>query len=93
VIPVLLEGDTDVPVVRRLFEFIGLEMGTIYGLRGKSWLDQRLNAYSRAARHRQWFALRDLNGDEACAPSSVAEILPERSRGMCLRIAVRAMES
>src|SRR6266852_4425099 len=68
-------------------------MGTIYGLRGKSWLDQRLNAYNRAAQHRQWFALRDLNGDAACAPSLMAEILRERSRGMCLRIAVRAIES
>jgi len=93
VIPVLLEGDTDVPVVRRLFEFIGLEMGTVYGLRGKNWLDQRLNAYNKAARHRTWFALRDLNGDATCAPGLVAGILPERSRGMCLRIAVRAMES
>lgn len=92
-IPVLVEGDTDVPVIRKLFDMLGLEIGTVYGLRGKYWLDQRLQAYNQAARHRQWFALRDLNGDADCAPSLLAELIPMRSQGMCFRVAVRAIES
>lgn len=92
-IPVVLEGDTDVPVVGRLFEMAGLELGTVYGLRGKNWLDQKLPAYNNAARHTQWFALRDLNGDAPCAAGLVELLLPARAAGMCLRIAVRASES
>lgn len=92
-IPVVLEGDTDVPVVSRLFELVGLELGTVYGLRGKNLLDQRLPAYNNAARHSQWFALRDLNGDAPCAAGLVEALLPHRAAGMCLRIAVRATES
>ena len=92
-IPVLVEGDADVPVIRRLFELVGLEVGTIYGLRGKNWLDQRLAAYNSAAHHRQGFALRDLNGDADCAPHLMREILPTRADGMCFRVAVRAMEA
>lgn len=81
------------PVVRRLFERVGLSMGTVYGLRGKSWLDERLAAYNQAARHRRWFVLRDLDGDAHCAPDLIARLLPDRASGMCLRIAVRAIES
>jgi len=93
VIPVLLEGDPEVAVVQRLFEAAGLEMGTVYGGRGKSWLDQRLPAYNHAARHGRWFVLRDLDGDADCAPALVAKILPVQADGMCLRVAVHALES
>lgn len=92
-IPVLVEGDTDVPVVRRLLQLVGLELGTVYGLRGKNWVDQRLAAYNSAARHARWFVLRDLNRDAPCAPTLIQRILPAPAVGMCFRISVRATES
>lgn len=92
-IPVLVEGDTDVPIVRRLLEMIGFEVGTVYGLRGKGWLDYRLPAYNHAARYARWFVLRDLNDDAHCAPELLGRLLTNPARGLCLRIAVRASEA
>ena len=48
-IPILVEGDTDVPIARRLLELVDFEVGSVYGLRGKNWLDGRLHAYNAAA--------------------------------------------
>lgn len=92
-IPALVEGDTDVPVLRRILESVGLELGTVYSLKGKNWLDGKLSAYNNAARVRRWVVLRDLNGDADCAPELVGRILPWPAEGMCLRIAVKAVES
>ena len=92
-IPALLEGDTDVPIVERLLEFVGLQLGTVYGLRGKNWIDARLRNYNRAALYGRWFVLRDLNGDADCAPSLIRTVLPEPATGMCFRVAVRTAES
>jgi len=93
VIPVLVEGDSDVAVARRLLDLVGLELGPVYGLRGKNLLDQRLDAYNQAARRRKWLVLRDLNGDARCAPELAGRLLPHPSRGMCFRVAVRALEA
>lgn len=87
-IPVLLEGDTDVPVVRSLLALVGRELGTVYGLRGKNFLDERLNAYNAAARYSPWLVLRDLNSDAACAPELLRVLLPRPANHMCFRIAI-----
>jgi len=93
VIPVVVEGDTDVPIARNLLGLVGLDVGTVYGLRGKHWLDQRLRAYNHAARFDRWFVLRDLNGDAPCAPQLLQNLLPAPTVGMCFRIAIRASEA
>ncbi len=33
---ILVEGSTDEPVAKRLLNHLGLEVGTVYGRRGKS---------------------------------------------------------
>lgn len=93
VIPVLVEGDGDVPIARRLLEFVGFEIGTVYGLSGKNRVDERIEAYNEAARFAKWLVLRDLNGDAPCAPELLRHLLPDPSRGMCFRLAVRAAEA
>ena len=52
----------------------------------------KLKAFNQAARHKSWFALCDLDDDE-CAPARVRDFLPDPARGMCFRIAVRAVET
>lgn len=92
-IPVLLEGDGDVPIARRLLESVGLEIGAVYGLNGKNRVDERLEVYNEAARFAKWLVLRDLNGDAPCAPQLLRDLLPNPSPGMCFRLAVRAAEA
>ena len=92
-IPVLLEGDGDVPIARRLLESVGLEIGAVYGLNGKNRVNERIDAYNEAARFGKWLVLRDLNGDAPCAPQLLRYLLPNPSPGMCFRLAVRAAEA
>lgn len=92
-ISVAVEGKTDVPVVKRLLDLAGLEMGAVHGQQGKALLDQRLPGYNNAARHAPWLVVRDLDRDAACAPELVAGLLPNPGRWMVFRIAVRAMEA
>jgi len=93
VIPIVVEGDTDVPIAQRLLELVDLEISHVYGLRGKNWLDGKLRAYNAAARYAKWFGMRDLNGDAPCAGALVATLVPKRSAGLCLRLPVRASEA
>jgi hypothetical protein len=92
-IPVLVEGDTEVPIVDKLLALVGTEVGTVYGLKGKDRLDQLLPKYNQAARFGRWFVLRDLNGDGVCAPDLVQRLLPHPATHMCFRVAVRASEA
>lgn len=92
-VTVAVEGPSDVPVVKRILDWAGLEMGPVHGLRGKSWIDQHLPGYNRAARHARWMVLRDLNRDAACAPDLLQRLLPDPAPSMRLRIAVHATET
>ena len=89
----VLEGDVDVPMVERIFSSIGLKMGRIFGLRGKNHIDGRLGAYNNAARHSEWFCLRDLDTDADCAPALLQQLLPRPAPRMRFRLAVRAGEA
>lgn len=90
---VLVEGSTDAPVAKRLLKHSGLEVGTVYGGNGKSDLLRRLPNYNQAARYMPWFVIVDLDTDSKCASQSLQNWLPEPSRGMRFRIAVRAIEA
>jgi hypothetical protein len=93
VVTVAIEGPGDVPLVERLLETVGLDVGNVYVLGGKATLDRRLAGFNHAARHAQWLVLRDLDSDAACAPELKAELLPTPGAHMCFRIAVRAAEA
>lgn len=88
-----MEGDSDVPVVTRILGHIGLEIGPVYGLTGKSRLDHRLQSYNAAARYAPWFVFRDLNGDAGCAPELIPDLLRRPAKHMRFRIAVHATEA
>ncbi|MGH2494819.1 MAG: hypothetical protein ACRDIV_08950 [Ktedonobacteraceae bacterium] len=90
---VLVEGSTDEPVAKRLLKHSGLEVGTVYGRRGKADLLRRLSNYNQAARFSPWFVVVDLDADSQCPSQALGTWLPDPSAGMRCRIAVRAIES
>lgn len=90
---VLVEGSTDEPVAKRLLKHSGLEVGTVYGRRGKADLLRRLLNYNQAARFTPWFVVVDLDTDSQCPPQALRTWIPDPSTGMRCRIAVRAIES
>ena len=88
-----VEGDLDEAVLRRVVEACGGSLGRVYVRGGKPRLVRGIRGYNAAARYSPWVVLIDLDGDAPCAPEYRQELISARSARMCLRIAVRAVES
>jgi hypothetical protein len=86
-----VEGELDEAVLRRLLTGAGATMDRVYGKQGKAQLRERISAYNFAARHGPWVVLVDLG--DGCAPALVREWVPEPAEFLCLRVAVREIES
>lgn len=93
VLSVAVEGDLDEIVVSRLIRLTGGVPGHVYGKKGKAFLLQKLTAYNNAARYSPWLVVVDLDQDADCAPPFALKYLPDPSRSMIFRIAVREIES
>lgn len=89
---ILVEGPSDEAVAKQLLKHVGLEAGPVYGRKGKAHLLERLPNYNQAAQFAPWFAIIDLD-TKPCPPEALQIWLPQPSRGMRFRIAVRAIES
>ncbi len=89
----VVEGDTDLPVARKLVRDAGLDVALELDCAGKSQLDEHLSGYNAAAQGSPWFVLRDLNGDALCAAALLEQRRFKPSQWMCFRIAVREMEA
>lgn len=90
---VLVEGPTDEPVAKKLLEHVGLEVGTIYGRKGKPHLLERVPIYNQAAHFTPWFVLVDLDMDAQCPSQAVLRWLSHPANGMRFRVAVRSVEA
>ena len=66
-----VEGVVDEALLRALLRYVGALPGPIYGKNGKAYLMERLSAYNKAATHRHWVVLVDLDNDADCARISV----------------------
>ena len=64
---VVVEGESDKAVARRVVEFAGRHVLHVTVTRGKTKLDSKLANYSRAARDRPWVVFRD--SDNQCPVS------------------------
>jgi hypothetical protein len=93
VISASVEGITDEAAVRRLVAHVGAGLGDVYGKNGKRQLRNNIRGYNQAARYWPWIVLVDLNSDADCAPELRRDWLPDPSRGMCFRVAVRELEA
>lgn len=92
-ITAVVEGFPDEAVVFALCNKVGLEMGPVYGKKGKAELDERLKGYNNAARFSHWLVLRDLNHDASCAPELSKRLLPNPAHYMNFRVVVREIEA
>ncbi len=89
----VVEGRTDLLVVRRLFHQVGLLNVRQRESGGKRKILDNLQKYNEAAQYTQWIIVLDLDLDEYCAPDYINRILPSPYSGMTLRIAVHSIES
>lgn len=89
----LVEGDADEVVLRRVLAHVGLKCGAVYGKRGKSHVLERLPSYNQAAKLWPWVVVVDLNQDAPCAPDFVRAYLARPATCMRFRVAVRAVEA
>lgn len=92
-ISVAVEGLLDEAVIGRLIRHVGGQLGTVYGKKGKKFLESKIGAYNLAARHGPWIVLIDLDHEQDCAPPVRARWLPYPTGQMCFRIAVRTIEA
>lgn len=90
---VVVEGDTDIPVVSALAASTGWSVASWLDTAGKGRLDGCLREFNRAARGSPWFVLRDLDQDAECAPAFVARSGLQPSRFMVFQLAVRQVEA
>jgi hypothetical protein len=70
-----------------------LEVGAIYGRKGKAHLLDRAPTYNKAAHFAPWFVLVDLDMDEQCPSQAVLRWLAYPANGMRFRVAVRSVEA
>lgn len=92
-IAVVVEGDTDLPVARKLAKDAGLDVSLEIDCGGKHQLDLNLDGYNGSAKGSPWFVLRDLDHDGACAKEWLDAQSFKAQKWMCFRIAVRELES
>lgn len=92
-VTVVVEGDTDIPIARKVVAAVGLQVaGEPIDCGGKDQLDRNLEGYNAAAGYSPWLVLRDLD-DAECAPTLVRQLLATPSALMCLRVPVRSIEA
>lgn len=92
---VVVEGDLDEAVARRLISHVGAETGYVYGRRGKGYVEENIGRFNHAARNAPWlwFVLVDLDDDYECAPRLCRDWLADAAPNLCLRVAVREVEA
>src|SRR5260370_12236039 len=90
---VLVEGIGDEAGGKKLVKDVGLEVGMVYGRRGKAHLLERVPIYNQAAHRVPWFVLADLDMDAQCPSEAIAGWLSKPAHGMRFRIAVRSIEA
>jgi hypothetical protein len=88
-----VEGIVDEVLLRRLCRSLHVKVGQVYGRGGKSYLLSRIAGYNYSAQFRHWLVLVDLDSDAECVPKVLPQWLPNPSRLMSLRVAVRQLES
>ena len=94
ILNLLVEGNLDETVGRRIAEYAGFTVSVVYGKKGNPYVKNKISGFNKSTTHVPMLALADLmdTGIE-CPPGVVESWLPRRSENLLLRIAVREMES
>lgn len=92
-----VEGWTDEPVAEKIISSAGLAPHHTLTADGKANLDKKLPGLNKSAASMPWLVIRDLDRDDErfCIPDLRADLLSghEHEPSMCLRLAVRSIES
>ena len=89
----MVEGRLDEVVLRVVVRHVGGRVGSVYGRKGKQYIQSRLDGYNTAAQYAPWVVLVDMDTDTGCAPSLAETWLPEPAHLMCFRVAVHEIEA
>ena len=87
------EGGVDAAVAERLILYCGASVGLGRVAGGKSKLDPNISRYVESANSLPWLIIRDLDHDATCAPELRTRLSQRYLPLLCLRIAVREIES
>jgi hypothetical protein len=87
-----VEGPSDEVALRKIVNSVGGDLGHVYGRNGKVHILRSLPGYNYAARFQPWIVLVDLDAED-CVVVAKQNWLPVASDHMCLRVAVRELES
>lgn len=93
VLSAAVEGVVDEAVLRRICREVEVQLGTVYGKSGKSFLRKRMSGYNQAASHSWWIVLVDLNNEAECAPQMKGNWVPQPSEKLLFCVAVRSVEA
>ncbi len=86
------EGITDEAVLRRMLQWAGGPGATVHSTSGKARLFRSMTGYVNLSRRQPCFVLVDLDREE-CAPAALRSLSVTPGEGLCVRFAVRAVES
>jgi hypothetical protein len=93
-INLLVEGDIDEAVGRRLLETTGHSAGIFYGKRGWLYIKNKIRGFNTVTKVQPIFALVDfMDTGENCPPRVVTAWVPNKSKNLIFRVVVREIES
>ncbi|HUN08312.1 MAG TPA: DUF4276 family protein [Aggregatilineales bacterium] len=92
-INIVVEGRTDLHVMRRIFHYVGHEIGKVRDDKSKPGLLTDIRKYEQAARYVTWLMLLDLDQDAACGAAYRQSLVSDPQSPLILRIAVRTIEA
>lgn len=94
IINLLVEGDLDEAVGRRLLRHYGAGLGVTWGKQGSGYIKAKVQAFARSSVSMPLLALVDLmDTGLPCAPEVVANWLPHCPSTVLFRVVVREIES
>jgi hypothetical protein len=94
IVNLLVEGYVDEAIARKLIAHSGHTVGAVYGRKGWTYIQQRVQTFDRACKTQGLLTLVDFMDTKLeCPPSVVREWLPHRSDGHIFRVVVREIEA
>lgn len=90
----LVEGNLDETVAKKIITTAGGTPGTVHGHKGAPYIEKKINGFNQYAQGIPILTLVDLmDVDPECPPEAVRKWLPHRHDQMLLRFVVREIES
>lgn len=94
IINLLVEGEIDEAVARRMISECGYDIGTCYGKKGVSYIKEKIQAFNLSSVSMCYLTLVDFMDTKfQCPPEILNNWIPPRNKKMIFRVVVREIES